>query len=86
MGLEGVPDGVPDGDGEGAGPEVVPDGVGVPDGVQAASPVSPLKLPAAHTVQEPFAALLYPTSQMEQSADEVAPVHGGLNAWSSGQA
>ena len=73
VGLDGVPDEVPDGDGEGAGPE--PDGIGIPDGVQMASPVSPLKLPGAQ-VQEPFAALLYPTSQMEQSADEVAPVHG----------
>ena len=80
MGLEGVPDGVPDGDDEGAGLGVglagVPDGVPDGDGEEAGPEVVPDGVGVLDGVQEPFAALLYPTLQTEQSADEVAPVHG----------
>ena len=84
VGLEGVPDGVPDGDDEGAGLGVglgvgldgVPDGVPDGDGEGAGPEAVPDGVGVPDGVQEPSATLLYPTSQMEQSADEVAPVHG----------
>ena len=72
MGLEGVPDGVPDGDGEGAGLEVVlPDGVGVPDGVQ--EPSATLLYPTSQTEQSadedaPVHGVILPTLQFVHRA------------------